>query len=55
MFDLAAIRAGRAENPEILPGDTVIIGLSRAKALLNDLLGATQPLTATFVAVDAAS
>ncbi len=55
MFDLGAIRAGRADNPEILPGDTIIIGLSRAKALVNDLLGGSLPLTSAFVAVEAGS
>ncbi|MEJ7925214.1 polysaccharide biosynthesis/export family protein [Sphingobium sp. AN641] len=52
MFDLGAIRAGRADDPEILPGDTIIVGLSRAKAVLRDLTGAAPALTTAFIALD---
>ncbi|WP_375196676.1 polysaccharide biosynthesis/export family protein [Sphingobium sp.] len=52
MFDLSAIRKGEAPDPEILPGDTVIIGLSRAKAILGGALLAIPALGVGFIALD---
>lgn len=52
MFDLAAIRKGKAPDPEILPGDQVIVGLSRAKAILGGALLAVPALAAGFIALD---
>lgn len=52
MFDLTAIRRGEAPDPEILPGDTVIVGLSRAKAILGGTLLALPVLGAAFVSLD---
>jgi polysaccharide export outer membrane protein len=52
MFDLAAIRKGQAPDPEILPGDQVIIGLSRAKAILGGALVAVPALATGFIALD---
>ncbi|CCW18739.1 GumB [Sphingobium indicum BiD32] len=52
MFDLAAIRRGKAADPEILPGDTIIVGLSRAKAILGGTLLAAPALAAGFIALD---
>lgn len=52
MFDLAAIRKGEAADPEILPGDTVIVGLSRAKAILGGALLAAPAVGLGFVALD---
>lgn len=52
MFDLAAIRKGTAPDPEILPGDVVIVGLSRAKAILGGALLAAPALAAGFIALD---
>lgn len=52
MFDLAAIRKGEAPDPEILGGDTVIVGLSRAKAILGGALLAAPAVGAGFVALD---
>lgn len=52
MFDLAAIRRGKAADPEILPGDMIIVGLSRAKALLGGTLLAAPALAAGFIALD---
>ncbi|RJG53946.1 polysaccharide export protein [Sphingobium terrigena] len=52
MFDLAAIRRGQAADPEILPGDTIIVGLSRAKAILGGSLLAAPALAAGFIALD---
>lgn len=52
MFDLGAIRKGAAADPEILPGDTVIVGLSRAKAILGGSLIAIPALATGFIALD---
>ncbi|EQB33142.1 polysaccharide biosynthesis/export family protein [Sphingobium ummariense] len=52
MFDLAAIRRGKAADPEILPGDMVIVGLSRAKAILGGALLAVPALATGFIALD---
>ncbi|WP_443018924.1 polysaccharide biosynthesis/export family protein [Sphingobium sp. MI1205] len=52
MFDLSAIRKGEAPDPEILPGDTIIVGLSRAKAILGGALLALPAIGAGFVALD---
>ena len=52
MFDLGAIRKGEAADPEILPGDQVIVGLSRAKAILGGALIAAPALAAGFIALD---
>lgn len=52
MFDLAAIRRGKAADPEILPGDSIIVGLSRAKAILGGSLLAAPALAAGFIALD---
>ncbi len=52
LFDLAAIRKGRAPDPEILPGDMVIVGLSRAKAIVGGALLALPALATGFIALD---
>lgn len=52
MFDLSAIRKGEAPDPEILPGDVVIVGLSRAKAVLGGALLALPVVGAGFIALD---
>ena len=52
LFDLAAIRKGTAPDPEILPGDQVIVGLSRAKAILSGALLAIPALATGFIALD---
>lgn len=52
MFDLAAIRRGKAADPEILPGDSIIVGLSRAKAILGGSLLVAPALAAGFIALD---
>lgn len=52
MFDLNAIRANKADDPEILPGDTVILGLNRAKVILAGALLAVPALTTAFIALD---
>lgn len=52
MFDLGAIRKGAAPDPEILPGDQLIVGLSQAKAILGGALVAVPALAAGFIALD---
>lgn len=52
MFNLGAIRRGEAPDPEILPGDTIIVGLSRAKAILGGTLLALPAVGAGFVVLD---
>lgn len=52
MFDLGAIRRGKAPDPEILPGDQIIVGLSRAKAILGGSLLAIPVLATGFIALD---
>jgi polysaccharide export outer membrane protein len=52
MFDLSAIRKGQAPDPEILPGDTIIVGLSRAKAILGGALLAVPAVGVGFIALD---
>lgn len=52
MFDLAAIRKGQAPDPEILPGDSIIVGLSRAKAILGGALLAVPAIATGFIALD---
>ena len=52
MFDLGAIRKGEAPDPEILPGDSIIIGLSRAKAIIGGGLIALPALATGFIALD---
>ncbi|WHO40716.1 polysaccharide biosynthesis/export family protein [Sphingobium sp. AP49] len=52
MFDLGAIRRGGAPDPEILAGDQVIVGLSRAKAILGGALIAIPAVATGFIAID---
>lgn len=52
MFDLASIRKGEAPDPEILPGDMILVGPSRAKTILGAGLLALPAIGAGFVALD---
>lgn len=49
-FDLQAIRRGRAPDPQILAGDTVVVGNSAIRTAWNDFLQAT-PLFNIFYLV----
>ncbi|WP_066558241.1 polysaccharide biosynthesis/export family protein [Croceicoccus bisphenolivorans] len=40
-FDLAAIRAGRVPDPQILPGDSIVVGYSQARGMFQDFLKTT--------------
>lgn len=46
-FDIAMIRAGRADDPQILPNDVVVVGYSRLQGAYRDLLQAS-PLLNVF-------
>lgn len=46
-FDLRLIRAGRAPDPQILPGDTVVVGFDSLKGAYRDFLQ-TAPLIGLF-------
>ena len=35
-FDVTEVRAGRMPDPQILPGDVVVVGFSRARSLYRD-------------------
>lgn len=51
-FDLAAIRSGRAADPQILAGDTIVVGRSALKGAFRDFLEAA-PLIGTFTLLGA--
>lgn len=48
-FNLSDIRTGKAENPEIVAGDIVVVGNSFAKALFRDFLQLSPLLATVFV------
>ncbi len=50
IFDLTRIQRGQAEDPEILGGDTVVIGSSSLKAAWRDFLAAAPLLNIASVA-----
>lgn len=50
-FDLLDIRAGRADDPELQPGDVVVVGTSRAKEIYRDILQILPGAAGIFVAV----
>ncbi|WP_292684542.1 hypothetical protein [Novosphingobium sp.] len=37
-FDLREIRAGKAPDPQILAGDTIVVGLSEGRSVYRDIL-----------------
>ena len=39
-FDLLEVRAGRADDPQIIGGDTIVVGFSSAKGVWQDFLAA---------------
>jgi len=39
-FDLTEIRSGNTPDPQILPGDVVVVGFSRAQGIYRDILDA---------------
>lgn len=48
-FDLDDIRKGRAENPEILGNDIVVVGNSFAKSIFRDFLQLSPILSTVFI------
>lgn len=46
-FDLRDIRAGTAADPQILPGDTIVVGYSEVKGAFRDFLEAA-PIISIF-------
>ena len=46
-FDLRQLRTGLVPDPEILPGDTIVVGFSDSKSAFRDFLRAT-PLLNVF-------
>lgn len=47
VFDVAAIRSGRAPDPELLGGDVVVVGFDAVKGAFRDFL-TTAPLVSAF-------
>ena len=44
VFDVRAIRSGRAPDPQVLGNDVVVVGFSRAKSMWRDIISATPVL-----------
>lgn len=51
-FDLGAIRAGNAPDPEIIGNDIIVVGDSAARRLYRDIMTALPALAGVFVAID---
>jgi polysaccharide export outer membrane protein len=50
-FDVTEVRAGRMPDPQIVPGDVVVVGFSRARSLYRDALQIMPSVFGTFVAL----
>ncbi len=51
-FDLRYIRAGYAPDPEVMPGDVIVMGFSRAHQLYRDILQILPGVAGVFVAIE---
>lgn len=51
-FNLSEIRVGRAENPEILGSDIVVVGNSFVKGFFRDLLALSPALASVFIQLE---
>lgn len=51
-FDLGAIRAGNAPDPEIMGNDVVVVGESAARRLYRDIMTTLPALAGVFVAIN---
>lgn len=51
LFDLTAIRQGKAMDPAIYPNDVIVVASSGARRTLRDIIGVTPLLPLLFVAV----
>ncbi|MCW3835397.1 polysaccharide biosynthesis/export family protein [Sphingomonas canadensis] len=49
LYNLAAIRRGNYEDPEVFANDIVIVGDSKARRMFQDFLAATPVLTAPLI------
>ena len=54
-FDVTEVRAGRMPDPQILPGDVVVVGFSRARSLYRDALQILPSVMGAFVSLTAYS
>jgi polysaccharide export outer membrane protein len=54
-FDVTEVRAGRMADPQILPGDVVVVGFSRARSLYRDALQILPSVMGAFVTLTAYS
>ena len=48
-FDVTEVRAGRMPDPQLVPGDVVVVGFSRARSLYRDLLQTLPAVLGTFM------
>lgn len=51
-FDLRYIRAARAPDPEVMPGDVIVMGFSRAHQIYRDILQILPGIAGVFVAIE---
>lgn len=51
-FNVKDIRSARAEDPELRPGDTVIVGFSAAKQVYRDIITALPGVAGLFIALN---
>lgn len=51
LYNLAAIRRGYYDDPEMYAGDVVVVGESRSRRLFRDILATAPLLTAPLVAI----
>lgn len=50
-FDVTEVRAGRMDDPQLVPGDVVVVGYSRARSLYRDVLTIMPGVLGSFVAL----
>lgn len=49
-FNLKDIRTARADDPQLLPGDTVVVGYSTGSQIYRDIIAALPGLATVFIA-----
>ncbi len=50
-FDVTEVRAGRMDDPQLMPGDVVVVGYSRARGMYRDILQIMPGVLGSFVAL----
>jgi polysaccharide biosynthesis/export protein len=50
-FDVTEVRAGRMPDPQLMPGDVVVIGYDRARGIYRDVLQVMPGVMGAFVAL----